>query len=227
MYKIYGLTALLGWYATLAGSIAVGVALNSDALGFKGWFGPATSGASVAALIFGILGQTALFPWICRQPGVRHLLPDIDGEWFGHTASNWPRIERRAAGQSTGEQEIATLVPLQEVPVEVQIKARLLYVTMQLVSEGRYSESETLSVRLRRDPESGSDQIVYVFKNKTRNPKPTDEQFHLGAGSLDIVKNNKRPELHGVYWTNRNWGNALNTAGTIVLRRKKPAAKAG
>ena len=91
---------------------------------------------------------------------------------------------------------------------------------MKLVSATRYSESETLSVRLRRDPETGSDQIVYIYKNSTRNPQPTDEQFHMGAGCIDIVRGKGGLELHGVYWTNRNWARALNTAGTITLKRK-------
>lgn len=139
------------------------------------------------------------------------------------TSSNWPRIHR-GADRSDGRGAEPT-VPLQDVPVEVEITARLLHVTMKLVSDRRYSESEALSVRLRRDPETRSEQIVYIYKNITRNPKPTDEQFHFGSGCIDILQVGGKLELRGTYWTNRNWARALNTAGTIELRRPKQSRR--
>jgi hypothetical protein len=223
MYQLIGGTkALLGGYATLAAFIAVAFALRAPhaapAAWYEAadWYDAAARGASIAAFLLWLFGQTALFPIICRVWPIGLVIPDIDGPWSGKTSSNWPRIQTRGSVDPNTSMEL----PLQDVPVEVRIKARLLNVIVTLVSENRYSESETLCVRMRRDHETGSDQIVYVYKNRTRNPKPTDEQFHMGGGCLDIVRHRRTIELLGVYWTNRNWQRGINTAGTITLKKK-------
>jgi hypothetical protein len=215
MYQILGIRNLLSGYSFLAAAIAVALSGFAHPATFRDWIGIVSMGASAAAVVFGVLGQTQLFPRICRWPVVCNFLPDIDGTWVGEVNSNWPRVRQRLSGEGVFLEE----VPLQKVPVSVHIKARLLTVTMKLESEGSYSRSETLGVQLSRDPVSGSDRLVYVFKNDTRMAKPTDDSSHLGAGSLDVVRVGKRIELQGSYWTNRAWPKGLNTAGAISLRR--------
>jgi len=219
MYEILGLRALLKYYAWLAAILMVVVAwwrwpIASPAqllsIGF--------TGVSLAALVFAALGETAIFPYLCRRWPLSLVFPDIDGNWEGVTRSNWPIVSRRL--ESSGVESAEEAIPdLLETPVQVRFTCRLLHISMELVSDGRYSDSQTLAAQITRLNTTRWAQIAYVFRNTTRVPKPTDEQFHLGAGCLDIIKTGGRVELHGLYWTNRNWTLGLNTAGEILLHK--------
>jgi hypothetical protein len=211
MYQLIGALALLKYFGGLAAAIAVAWGLFSGADSFTEWMRCISiSMAGTGGVAYG-LGQTKCFPWICRLPLLRSVFPDIDGEWVGVTRSNWKRIESR------GNEPLPDLL---DVQAEVKIKARLFSITMDLVSENQYSDSTTLAVRIIKE-ENGEAKLAYIYSNRTKNPKPTDEQQHYGAAILDIKRKNDFIALDGLYWTNRNWTKALNTAGLVLLKRKR------
>jgi len=159
-----------------------------------------------------ILGQTPLFPWICKHILREWIFPDVDGEWKGDVESNWHLVENRAAS--------ATAPISAPVPVTVKIIARLFFIRINLQSNDDYSVSRTSFVNISKDPEDGSIRISYLYKNSTIRPKPTDCPEHDGAAILDFRKTGKKAkQLIGTYWTNRAWSKGLNTAGTINLKK--------
>jgi hypothetical protein len=219
MYAVIGLKNLLVAYATLAAILFCGIliaenselVLTSSAdrplalIGFV--WGTAGKGLSGAGAIMWLFGETPLFPKVCRLPGLRTIFPDLDGHWVGNAASNWPAVSRDPS------------LTLAGIPVKARIKARLLSVTMSLVSDNEYSESETLLVGVAKRPGSGVVELSYIYHNRTKQPMSTDSDNHLGAAQLD-VRTSDELVLSGPYWTNRNWHNGLNTAGLLTLTRR-------
>lgn len=161
-------------------------------------------------LLFG-LGQTPLFPRICKLPWVRTYFPPIDGEWQVFIQSNW-NILRQLVGEAKGE-------ALFSKEGKVVITSRLLSVRMRFQSDDKYSKSTTTIVGVRRDPEHGTIELNYCYHNVTRNPEVTDSGCHYGAARVEIHEENGRISLDGEYWTNRNWNKGLNTAGMIAFER--------
>jgi hypothetical protein len=224
MYALLGLPRLLGVYASLAGVVTVIVLLFDLAYmsrvpaAYPGWFsetwGAASKGMSAAAFLFG-LGQTPVFPWACRLPLIRHILPDISGRWVGGTESNWPQISARIKADNQ-----AAPPETQITPVSVTIKARLLSVGMTLESDTRYSNSETIAVSVLKHGAKDGVRLAYIYENYTPHPEPTDSGHHYGAACVDLFVRNGHQSLEGNYWTNRNWEKGLNTAGRIILRRE-------
>jgi hypothetical protein len=218
MYRILGLAALLKYFAWLALALAVVVAWYKWPIASLGQaLSIGLSGVSLAALAVAGVGETPLFPWLCRRLPLSLIFPDIEGEWVGVTRSNWPIVSRKLAASD----EKARAPELLETKVQVRFTCRLSYVTMELVSKDGYSNSETLAVQITRRNTARWGQIAYVFRNTTPVPEITDNDGHLGAGCLDIIKTTDNIKLEGRYWTNRKWTEGLNTAGEIVLQRKR------
>jgi len=85
-----------------------------------------------------------------------------------------------------------------------------------------YSNSKTISVRVTRDHEDSAVRLYYLYENTTLKPLDSDSDRHYGAACLDLKEmDSGQAYLEGVYWTNRNWHKALNTAGKITLKRSK------
>lgn len=215
MYQIFGIGRALTYFALLCGAVSV-VRLvlqpASDARSMMAIVQVLATSVTWTGVVVAAIGQSPLFPWMCRAPLVRGYLPPIDGEWDAVLNSNWPAIQQRTS-PATGP---ASLAP---VEAKITIVARLFHVRMNLASSDRYSTSKTLFVRPIRDPDDGSVSLNYLYKNMTNSPKPTDSGFHYGAATLEIEKSDKDIWMDGVYWTNRNWNVGLNTAGTIKLTR--------
>lgn len=161
-------------------------------------------------LLFG-LGQTPLFPWICKLPWVRTYFPPIDGEWEVVIRSNW-NVLRQLVGEAQGD-------ALFSKEGKVTITSRLLSVQMKFQSNDQYSKSSTTMVGIRRDPEHGTIELNYCYHNVTRNPDTTDSGCHYGAARVEVHEKNGLVSLEGEYWTNRNWNKGLNTAGLIAFER--------
>jgi SMODS-associating 2TM, beta-strand rich effector domain len=165
------------------------------------------------ALGFYLLDQTALFPLLCKLPVVRSWFPDIEDDWYAELQSNWPIIlERLGTHESLPTEE-----PLR---ARVTFISRLFYIRINLISEYNYSRSSTKIVNVERDPEDGLITLTYVFRNTVLKPLESDGAFHNGAAILQVTR---APSgelfMEGTYWTDRNWQVAMNTAGSITLRR--------
>jgi hypothetical protein len=58
--------------------------------------------------------------------------------------------------------------------------------------------------------------LYYVFESEVSNPAASDVGVFQGAAKLRVTAEGP---LKGVYWTNRNWNNRMQTAGYIELSR--------
>lgn len=212
MYELFGLNRMLQFFAGLVFILALLILWWLGGGGGGGaWillrYMVPSIGAGLA--LMWIFGETAIFPEICRLPWVKKIVPDIDGQWVGSLESNWYKVKDRTANPGP--------VP-PAIEVNVAIKARLTYVHMTITSD--YLRSETLAVSLVRDARSKKLQLLYIFKSVVPNPGESDGEDHLGAARLELVDDGATPRFEGRYWTNRNWRQGHNTAGSIVLRRK-------
>lgn len=215
MYQILGIRSALSYFGLLcAAVIAIWAALAPpvDPSSLKEWWKIASAAVAGCGLAVAVIGQTPLFPLLCRLPVVRSWFPPIDGQWKASLQSNWPAIQQRSLSGSAP-------VALAPVPATVTIIARLFFIRMNLASDNRYSTSKTVFVRASRDPEDGSVTLHYLYRNTTKVPETTDSDSHDGAANLCVEGRGADIWLEGVYWTNRNWHIGLNTAGKITLRR--------
>lgn len=217
MYQLIGLPRLFAVYAGFAAVVAVATfllwpsAAPTHLWGWREYIGaPVGVGLTAASALVAVLGQTCLFPRICGLPGLREMLPALDGRWEGELRSNWPRT------QQGGASEPADLLVRRATMI---IKARLLSVSIVLDTEDGYSTSRAVLVGVARDTASDRCRLAYVYENTTPNQDQTDESSHLGAAMLTLDERGREVILEGRYWTNRNWSRGLNTAGIARFRK--------
>jgi hypothetical protein len=230
MYSVIGIQRILSVYGVAAILIVGGilyvewthllsVLTTGDPLHVVEMFWAAVAKAlMIASVLLWLLGETPLFAALFQNRLFRRVIPDLDGEWVGTVESNWHLVSRRSSvahflpDSGMGQ-------PTTSTNVRVTIKARLLSVTMTLETDILYSTSETLLVGVTKRPGSGVVEVRYIYQNRTLIPKPSDSSNHFGAAILDLEQRKNEMVLIGPYWTNRNWQNGLNTAGTVTLRR--------
>ena len=172
---------------------------------------------AVSALSF-VAGQTPVFPWLCRRPGVWRVFPNIDAEYTVDISSNWSIIEARSAGRQPDMSPEGAPVLFNRVG-KAKISARLARIDMTLAMDDGYLSSETLTCSLQRHRGERKPVLFYVYDSHVSAPKSTDSQRHLGAARLSIPLERCPKVLEGNYWTDRNWHQGLNTAGQIRLTR--------
>lgn len=209
---MYTLIPLKHWaiiFAILA--VAIFVVLIPENASFAAFSHSAYKAAAFSAFIFFILGETPLFPWLCRIPGVNKIFPVLEGTWIATLYSNWPEIAKRLDPPVT-----SNVTPKVG---KIKIEQRLFTMKMILDMDDNYTKSHTIFVRPRRCSASGRLQLHYIYEAQTIVPVETDSASHFGAASLDIKRENEEISIEGVYWTNRNWAKGLNTAGRITLKR--------
>lgn len=214
MYQSIGIAKILKLFAIIALVVAVIMAAVCTPTSFVGWWKPISAGVSISSILILGLGQSAAFPWLCRQKWVRDVAPDISGTWRATLNSNWPTIAT-----------MANLNPGDGAPVtaEVKVVARLLRVKINLCSDSKYSKSKSASVSVARDEENGDVRLYYTYENTTENPVTSDCSHHFGSAYLDVSGSGDQMVLEGLYWTNRKWNTGLNTAGTIRWERITPS----
>lgn len=166
-----------------------------------------------ACAVFFLAGQTAVFPLLCRLPGLWRLSPNIDGDYRVEVCSNW--LAKSGANRGTDHHEDGPAV-FNEMGI-ARIRTRLMSVDMSLMRDGHQC-SETVVCSLRRDRMEGAPVLFYIFDSVPANSK-TAGQRHLGSARLRIPMERRPRILEGSYWTDRDWQKGLNTAGSIRLRR--------
>jgi hypothetical protein len=215
MYQLFGIRAFLSTFGIASGLVVAVLAWVMPPTHLSDVWHLITGSVMVLGLLMVVIGQTPLFPILCRLPPGSWFLPDIDGHWRGTMESNWPEIMKRSGLLQPGNTS-----PSSTIPTDFKIIARLFHVRLNQVSVNHYTNSKTIFVKINRDPEDGEVRLTYVYEASTPKPEPTDSTRHHGAGYLDLKRDKLGPPtLEGVYWTNRNWHKTLNTAGRIVLRR--------
>ena len=174
--------------------------------------------------IFGLAGRWAPWRWIWRiLPFLnRVLFPDLNGVWLGSTRSNWPTIKKMLDAAQAHEgitQSERQLTPGQADAMAVEIKASLFKVQITAGLSATYGQSRSIIVRPWKDPHDRV-HLTYVYEQDTPDPPMTDVERHLGAADL-VIDLDDHKKAEGIYWTRRNWGMGLNTAGRFELRRIK------
>lgn len=121
------------------------------------------------------------------------IYPDLNGKWSVSIHWNWG-----------GKQGTKTAI--------AHIKQDFFRLSMELVSDE--SESETLMVKPKKDPESARPLIYYIYRNESAqgatNPRPP----HKGAAILKLDHNNQNL-LKGNYFTDEA------TNGHFEMRREE------
>lgn len=197
---------------------------------------PSQAGRLVATQGFIVLAMNAvvflltippIFRWFHKVTKA-HLwwFPLLDGEWEATVWSNWPRIDATlsAARGATPPFDPLTQDPPsgvgQPITMNAEIKSSLFGIEIVMTVEGTKRRSRTVFVRPQWCRPS-LPMMTYVYKQDDHEPiSVTDVQEHFGAGVLEYDP--KSDELRGQYWTQRQGGKGLNTAGILVLNRVAP-----
>jgi hypothetical protein len=216
MYQVIGVKRAI----TLFGLACVGTLIlwgiirpPDDPTDIGQWWKIGSAAVGNVSLLVWLIGQTAVFPFVCRIPFLRDWFPDIDGEWHAELESNWALIAQRAG--------LSTRPRGEPIRARLMIVSRLFFIKINLISDDNYSSSSTSFVGATRNEEDGSIQLVYVFRNTTLMPLETDSASHNGAASVQVIREpTGELSMQGSYWTDRNWTKAMNTAGRITLRRQ-------
>lgn len=211
MYQVLGIQKCLSYFFFLCLFVFVALSLFYQPSELKDYWSLIKFTVTITTVILLGVGQTSLFPLICRLPSLRNFFPPIDGEWQVVIRSNW-NVLRQLVGQAPGD-------ALYSKEGRVIITSRLFSVRMKFQSKDEYSQSTTTIVGVRRDPEHGTIELHYCYHNITLNPEMTDSGSHYGAARLAVNEKNGVIALAGEYWTNRNWNKGLNTAGLIKFER--------
>lgn len=172
-----------------------------------------SSASSLASFAFLIVGETFIFPLLCKLPIVRSFFPPIEGTWNVLLQSNWGAIERLRGNQSVEDKLIKQ--------GKIKIFSRFFRVRMQFEADDRYSKSSTVCVSVQRDAQHGTVELNYIYENLTSNPKISDCSRHNGAARIQVRDEDSMVTMEGVYFTDRNWNQGLNTAGYISFEREK------
>lgn len=123
----------------------------------------------------------------------RALFPLIEGDW--EMSIHWGR------GSDSGV-----------VEARVTIKQSLMRLSMEVASDS--SDSETLVVAPRKDPESGTPQLYYVYRVTPRLVKGHDRSHYLGTAILRFFHDGKIGKMRGNYFT------SVGTKGHFELRKR-------
>jgi hypothetical protein len=212
MYQIIGIKRALTIFGLLCAAVITIWATVAQPISIEQWWKIASGSVSATAMVVGLIGQSVIFPWLCRCPVVRSWFPPVDGQWIALLESNWATVQQ-------GNRLDGAPTQLAPVKAKVTIIARLFYIRMNLAAYDRYSTSKTVFVRAIRDPDDSSVMLHYLYRNMTKVPVATDSDCHDGAANLTVEGQGNGIWLEGVYWTNRNWHLGLSTAGKITLRR--------
>ncbi|WP_049827838.1 hypothetical protein [Pseudomonas sp. URIL14HWK12:I6] len=216
MYQVIGIknTALAFLVVTLAIFAALNhnnlLALIGDPMAL---LRALSSASSMAGFAFLIVGETFIFPFLCKFPIVRTFFPPIEGTWKVSLQSNWGAIERLRGNQSVEDKLIKQ--------GKIKIFSRFFRVRMQFEADDRYSKSSTVCVSVQRDWQHGTVELNYIYENLTNNPKISDCSQHNGAARVQVRDEDNVVTMEGVYFTDRNWNQGLNTAGYISFEREK------
>jgi uncharacterized membrane protein len=214
MYQLVGPMKIAGAVAMLAALIALVQFFLWPLDEWTQLWRLASSSVSVSTAVILIVGQTAIFPWICRLWGFKSIFPPIDGEWRGIFRSNYPVIAQAFGLDAPAEGH--------EIVVKFVIRARLFKVRIHAVSllpKPGYMRSDSTAFSIMRCAHTGRDIIHYVYDAYVGDPDSNDVDRFYGAARLTIIDEDDESSLEGTYWTDRNWTRGYNTAGSLVLRR--------
>lgn len=156
------------------------------------------------------------------------VFPDLNGTWDVTFQSNWPMIrkmQQAAADKGLPEYDVSRLEKpeFQEEKATAVISQSWYGVSMEISRAGPNSKilrSVTIAFDLIGKTGTSPHKLAYVYdqENAYDNRDPLDSDGFLGGAMLSVSEDHNT--LTGVYFTNRSWIKALNTAGSIILKRR-------
>ncbi len=142
-------------------------------------------------LVFVVFGWRLLWS---RFPKFNEwVYPDLNGEW--DVAINWTYGDKKGTKTAVAH-----------------IKQDFFRLSMELVSDE--SESETLMVKPKKDPESSRPLLYYIYRNEAAQGVKEPRPPHKGAAILKLDLKDKNT-LKGNYFTDHG------TSGHFKLKREK------
>jgi hypothetical protein len=215
MYQLFGMSKMAGAFGTVAAIIALILVYLWPVSDPTEFWRVASLAVSITGGLMLVVGQTAIFPWLCRLWGIRDFIPPIDGKWRGEFRSNYAEIAHA----------FDLPPPDATVPIIVrfEIKARLFHVRIQTESlqpKERYMRADSTAFSIMRCSHTGRDVIHYVFDAFIGDPEVSDVDSFYGAARMVILGKGNDLRLVGTYWTDRNWQRGYNTAGSFTLIRE-------
>ncbi len=191
--RFIALVAVL--YAVLiSGFVAAAVEFGDDSWSIWINFTYIFSGATLLQILLALsfcYGWRHLWRWF---PTLNHLLyPDLGGEW-----------DIRIHWQSSTDDGT--------IDARAVVRQNFLQVSMEVLSEN--SDSKTLIAQPRKDPESGTPFLYYVYQVNPKFIGPEHNEPYFGAAILKYSQVEEGGNLSGNYWTTRA------TRGHFNLRRQ-------
>jgi len=214
MYQIFEKSALFNFILFWSTGIGFLIWYIMNPSDITSWIRMIFSTISISVLSLGLVGGTGFWRllWRVFTPLNRWVFPDLNGNWKIEMKSNIKAIARY-------HPVLKGKHPKSSISGTVSIKQSLFSMNMVFQEENSYSNSETLLLRPIKTKESGRFKLAYIYENDSPDPKKTDEQRHFGAGIAEIFIESKKMRITGLYWTNRNWTQGLNTAGKLEMTK--------
>lgn len=179
MTKVVSLIA--GIYAFLAFLVALGMEhIDVQVNPFRVFSGAAV--VDLVLLFFVYVGWRWL--WV-KVPNLnRWLYPDLNGTW--DASIDWVKDDQTGRASGTAS-----------------IKQNFFTISIQMDAER--SESRTIALSVKRDPESARPLLHYIYEVTEKYTSPGQNKIYQGAASLlvDVVSNDR---LGGNYFTSRGTG---------------------
>lgn len=199
-FQVFGLFTIFFLLAyILTGNVFPDIELNSDVA--VSYVKVSSYFASYLTGVYFFLRVVGMSPWrvvLIRNWLNKNVGPDLRGHW---SASFIYRAEDNEQKEKT---------------IFFEINMTLFDFAMSIPGGDGYSSSNVVSSKLVKDELMGSYVLYYVFESEVANPLKTDVVSFQGSAKLRV---NSDHVLTGSYWTNRNYQNGLQTAGSIRLAR--------
>lgn len=185
MFSLLPMTKVISMIAGLYAILAFIVAVGMERLEIQVSLFRVFSGAAVfdlGLLFFVYVGWRWI--WV-KVPNLnRWLYPDLNGMW--DASIDWVKDDQ--TGRASGR---------------VFIKQNFFTISIEMDADR--SESRTIALSVKRDPESARPLLHYIYEVREKYTSPGQNKVYQGAASLlvDVVSNDR---LDGNYFTSRGTG---------------------
>ncbi len=219
-----------GW--NLSGVAYFTALLSLIVLFLNKWLpGHEVSQMSIPSLVVFLLPAIFSFIWRPiwkRFPKLNELVyPDLNGEWDVTLKSNWSRqkqlldsakgLNAKIDFEKCDGEELADLL---DVKLKAKITMSMFTFDMRLWNPADNSpikESDIVSAMPFRVSDYKRAGIYYIFKQINKNQNLGDAKTFYGAARVEYHR--ESDTLKGLFWSERMWERAINTAGEVEFTR--------
>jgi hypothetical protein len=185
MFSLLPITKVVSLIAGLYAILAFLVALGMERFGIK--VSPLRVFSAAAVVDLGLLFFAYVgWRWLwAKVPKLnRWLYPDLNGTW--DASIDWVKDDQNGRASGT-----------------VSIKQNFFTISIEMDADR--SESRTIALSVKRDPESARPLLHYIYEVREKYTSPGQNKVYQGAASLlvDVVSNDR---LGGNYFTSRGTG---------------------